>query len=279
MRELLTIAELTIREARRRKLLWLALGLGTAFILLYALGFRAIYLDVSRYTDLPDVVMDTGLSMVVQAGFYVVGFLSVVLAVSMAVGVLPAEISSLTIQALAVKPIPRQTLLWGKALGLATLLLGYVTMLAGGILVATWLISGYMPERAIAGIGLIGLQGLVMLALTLLFGARLSVLPTGLLAFMAYGLAFVGGWVEQIGGFINSQASVDIGIAVSLLVPSEAMWRMASVTMQPRIFSPLNAFGPFAQSSRPSTAMLIYALVYVAVTVWLAARTLAARDL
>ena len=43
------IAKLTVREAQRRSLLWIALGLGILFIALYAIGFHHIHHHVSQH--------------------------------------------------------------------------------------------------------------------------------------------------------------------------------------------------------------------------------------
>jgi hypothetical protein len=77
------------------------------------------------------------------------------------------------------------------------------------------------------------LEGLVVLTLSILGGTRLSTLTNAVVIFMLYGLAFIAGWIEQIGSFLRSEAAVNIGIIISLLIPSEAMWKRAAYLMQP----------------------------------------------
>ena len=278
MRGLLIIAELTIREARRRRIVWAAFYLGLAFIALYSIGFYFIVREIRLYGHGIDLALDTGFSFVVMAGFYVVSFLGVMLAVLMSVGTLSGEISSHTIQTLATKPIRRSVIIGGKWLGLSAMLVSYVIFLAGGVLLGTWAISHYMPPRAMTGILLIAFQATVMLTLTLLGGTRLSTVTNGVLAFMMYGLAFIGGWIEQIGSFAHNETAVDIGILSSLLVPSEAMWKMASYIMQPPATRGLG-LSPFSLASAPSPAMLIYAFVYCAGGLALAIYSFDRRDL
>ena len=277
MRNVLIFAELTFREARRRKILWVALALGLSFIALYAFGFYQIFVDFLRHSQGRNVLLDSGFNFLVMAGFYVISFLGVMLAVLTSVGTLSGEVSSHTIQALAATPVKRRAILLGKWLGLALMLVCYIALLGAGIIVATWAISGYVPPNALTGVALIALQALIMLSVCILGGTRLSTIANGVVAFMLYGIAFVGGWIETIGSFAHNETAVDIGILSSLLVPSEAMWKMASYGMQPPAVRGLG-ISPFSLTTAPSTAMLIYALLYTAALLVLAVRSFNRRD-
>ena len=83
------------------------------------------------------------------------------------------------------------------------------------------------------GLALLLLEGTVLLTLALAGGTRLSTLANGVTVFGLYGLAFVGGWMEQIGTIASNATARYIGIAASLLVPSESLWQLASHHMQP----------------------------------------------
>ncbi len=278
MRDILTFAELTFREARRSKILWTALGLGLAFIALYSVGFYFVYRDITRGSRGRDITLDAGFNFFVMAGLYVISFLGVMLAVLTSVGTISGEITSHTIQALATKPLRRVTILLGKWLGLALMLTSYIILLSSGIIFATWAISGYLLPNALPGVLLIAFQALIMLSLSMLGGTRLSTVANGVLVFMLYGLAFVGGWIEQFGSLAHNETAVDIGIISSLLVPSEAMWKMAANIMQPPAMNILG-ISPFSMSVAPSMAMLAYAFVYAAASVGLASYSFCHRDL
>jgi len=278
MRDILTFAELTFREARRSKILWTALGLGLAFIALYSVGFYFVYRDITRGSRGRDITLDAGFNFFVMAGLYVISFLGVMLAVLTSVGTISGEITSHTIQALATKPLRRVTILLGKWLGLALMLTSYIILLSGGVIFATWAISGYLLPNALPGVLLIAFQALIMLSLSMLGGTRLSTVANGVLVFMLYGLAFVGGWIEQFGSLAHNETAVDIGIVSSLLVPSEAMWKMASNIMQPPAMNILG-ISPFSMSVAPSAAMFAYAFVYTVASVGLASYSFCHRDL
>jgi hypothetical protein len=78
---------------------------------------------------------------------------------------------------------------------------------------------------------------------------------------MLYGLAFVGSWVEQIGAVLESQAAVQVGIISSLLMPSESMWRIVADLMQPALIRQAGV-PPITIYSKPSNAMIVYAVIY-----------------
>lgn len=278
MRDLIILVDLTLREARRHKIVWVALGLGGLFILLYSVGFYFIVQDMRHYSQGRDLVLNTGFNFVVVAGYYVISFLGVVLSVLTSVGALAGEVQSHTIQVLASKPLRRWVIVLGKWLGLAMMIALYLAFLCGGVTLATWLISGYTPPNVVRAMGLIIFQALIMLSLSILGGTRLSTVTNGVVAFLLYGVAFIGGWIEQIGAAIQNPTAVDIGIISSLIVPSEAMWKMAAYQMHPPFIRALGA-SPFVSASAPSPAMVIYAVAYTMGVIWWAVRSFDRRDL
>jgi Cu-processing system permease protein len=278
MRGILIFVDLTIREARRQRIVWAALGLGAAFLILFGVGLHYIGQEMRLNGAISNIALNTGFNFVVMAGLYVVSFLGVVLAVLTSVAALSGEVTSHTIQALAVKPVPRASIVLGKWLGLGMMLTVYILLLAGGVILITYAFTGYMLPNAIPGMFLIVFQALIMLTVSILGGTCLSTIANGVVAFMVYGLAFIGGWIEAIGSVTHIDTAVDLGIMSSLLVPSEAMWRMASHIMQPPVVSALG-LSPFSLSIAPSTAMLVYAFAYVIVLMACAIYTFEHRDL
>jgi Cu-processing system permease protein len=258
--QILVIARLTFREAQRRRLLWLGLGLGTAFVLLFSIGFYF------AYTDCWEGGCQGGFAQFfnntfLMAGLYVVNFLAVMVTVLTSVGTLSAEIDSNTIHSIAAKPIRRWQIVVGKYIGHALMLILFVLLMSGGVILAVRLISGYSPPNLFSAIAILMLEALVTLSVTFLGGSRLSTLANGVVVFMLYGVAFVGGWVEQIGSMLDSRTAVDIGVASSLMMPSDALWRYAASLMQPP--NPLGIpISPFSVVSRPTEAFVIYALLY-----------------
>jgi ABC-type transport system involved in multi-copper enzyme maturation permease subunit len=274
------IAELTVREAARRRILTAALLVGVAFLALYGIGLYLITGRTSLGGGLPGnvIIRRAVLTMLMTMGLYAVNWLAVVMTILTSVDTLAGEISSGTIQSVVSKPLRRTEVVLGKWLGFAVMLTAYLVALAGGVLLELWWLAGFRPSNIAGALALMWLEMLVLLAVTFRAGAALSTLATGVAVFGLHVLAFLGGWVEEIGSLVQSQTAVNIGIVVSLIIPSESMWRLASSQLQGPV---TGAFGrsPFTVSSVPSQWMMVYALLYLLVALVLALRTFSRRDL
>jgi ABC-type transport system involved in multi-copper enzyme maturation permease subunit len=104
-------------------------------------------------------------------------------------------------------------------------------------------------------------------------------LATGILVFMAYGLAFIAGVVHQIGTLLANHTAQMIGTVFAFLVPSDLLFRGGLHGLAPVIpgaLSTLIQTGPFGSPSPVSAPMLLYCFGYLvvalAVSVWLFAR-------
>lgn len=281
MNTIFVIARLTFREAIRRKIVLAALLLGVAFLIIFGLGFHFILAEMAtngspRGADV--MFQRQGANFLVIAGMYVVNFLCIATAALLTADSLAGEIQSGTIQAIVTKPIRRSEVVLGKWLGEASLLLLYLLLMGGGVLLLVFVQARYTVPHWFAGLALIYFNALTVMSLTLAFSSMFSTLATGGAIFGAYGLAFIGGWMERIGGFLKNPTAVNLGIFSSLLLPTEALWNKASALM----ISPLlNMAGvnPFTSSSEPSALMLVYAGIYLLAAVGLAVWRFGKRDL
>jgi len=273
----LTIARLTFTEARRRRILAAALLLGTAFVLLFAIAFHFIARDVRAHGGSAGQ-QAFALTFVVLAALYATNFLVVMTSVLVTVDTLAGEIDSGVIETLCTKPIPRAAVALGKWLGCWSILALYALVLCGGVLLVARLEAGHTPANAVRGVALILLEGTVLLTLALLGGTRLPALANGVTVFGLYGLAFVGGWMEQIGTMLGNASARYLGIAASLLVPSESLWQLASYHMQPALTRDVQ-LGPFVTASVPSPAMVGWACAHVLLVLLVALRLFRGRDL
>ena len=271
------MAGITVREAARKRILWTALLTGVGFLILFALALHEQQQDLTARAVTPFVRYQV-LSAMLMVALYVVDLLAVVMSILTSVDTLAGEITSGTIQALATKPIARWELLVGKWLGFAVMITVFVALVFGGTICISYLMTGVAPQNALAGGSLVLLECLLALTVTLLFGTWFSTITSGVLTIALYGLAFMGGWLEQMSGFTDSARLAFVGVMTSLVMPSEALWRRAEFDMQ----SPLAGampFSPFANVSIPSRVMIGYAGVYLFVALVLAMYRLQRRDL
>ncbi len=278
MNAILTITRLTFHEAWRRRMVIIALLLGSVYILLYSIGFGFISREIRR-EGTPAGVLPLVYNMLLLTGLYVVHFLAVMLAIFASVDTVSGEIASHTIQTIITKPVRRWQVLFGKWLGTAAMLLIYLLLLSGGVIGSTFWQVGYLLPNALQGLLVLMLEGVVLMSLSMLGGTRLSTMTNGVTLFMLYGLAFIGTWVEQIGTVFQSEAAVRVGIITSLIMPVETLWRRAAYLMQPEGVGLDDFLSPFAALSPPSVAMVAYAVVYAIVALLLAMRAFHRRDL
>src|SRR6185503_3168534 len=132
MHRILVLVHLTLHEAMRRRVLLAALIGGAAFLILYGIGFHFIARDVGKHATL--VERRIALTAITLAGLYAVNLLSVMSAVLLPVDALSGEIGTGSIQTLAAKPVRRSEIVLGKWLAYVVVVLGYLTIMAGGVL-------------------------------------------------------------------------------------------------------------------------------------------------
>ncbi len=284
MNAILILANLTFREAIRRRIVLAGLALGISFLVIYSIGLHFILIDIRQEFTLRDLPARQNFMNVemqnffMMAGLYAITFLSIAMAALLGADTLAGEINSGTIQTIVSKPIRRADVILGKWLGFAGLLGLYLLFMAGGVVLSMFIQSGYVADNLLNGLGLIYLETLLIMTITLMCSASFPALATGGIVFGMYGLAFIGGWIEQIGAIFQNPTAVKVGIITSLLIPSEALWRRAAYEMQTPLAGVLG-MSPFAATSVPSLLMIIYAILYLVVALSLSIRIFQRRDL
>jgi Cu-processing system permease protein len=277
MKHIWIMAGVTFREAARKKILWMALLAGAAFLLLFGI---ALHFQTEAFHDrrVRPFIQKQVLSGMLMMGLYAIDLLVVVMTVLTSVDTLSGEIDSGTIQALATKPVRRWELLTGKWLGFSAMLTLYIAMMVLGINGLTHLMTGITARHLPQGLGLIWLESMLLLSVTFFFGTSFSTLTNGVLALGLHGLAFLGGWIEQAGALTNTPKAVGVGVVASMVMPSESLWRRAAFEMQSPLATAVN-MSPFSGASVPSPLMIGYAALYMALFLVLAVRRLGNRDL
>jgi ABC-2 type transport system permease protein len=203
---------------------------------------------------------------------------AVVMTILTSIDTLAGEMSSGTIHAIATKPITRWQIFAGKFLGFAAMSSAYVALTFAGTIAVAYAVTGVLPEHPLRGALLIVFECLLASSLTFLLGTWFSTLTNGVLVLGLQGLAFMGGWLEQVSGFSQSAHIVTLGVFSSLIVPTESLWRRAAYEMQTPLAGSLS-FSPFANVSIPSGTALAYAGVYLCAALAVAIYHFRRRDL
>ena len=278
MRHILTIAHLTLFEARRRRIFLAAALCGLVFLIIYALAMffadRALAMESLLQRRATLVIFS-------MFGLFAVNFLSVLFAILLPIDALSGEIDSGVIQTIAAKPVGRAEVVLGKWLGHATIVMGYLLALSAGVVVALRLMTAYAVPNLHLVLPLMMLEAALLVSVSIAGGTRLSTVTNGVVGVGFYGLAFIGGWVEQIGAFASIDSAQTIGIAVSLVSPADSVWRLALWELQPAIVRNAGggAQGPFTLASVPSALMIWWAAGFTLLTIAFAVRSFSKRPL
>jgi ABC-type transport system involved in multi-copper enzyme maturation permease subunit len=263
MQGTLLIARLTWLETRRRRIALAALVCGLLFLAVFAsaiyFGFRQA---AAQGGTANPVEMRIAATVLTVAGLYVVNFLVTAVAILLPIDSLSGEISSGVIQTLASKPVDRAAIVVGKWLAYLAMTAGYLLLLGGGVVLSMRWFADYVAPAVVLPLLLMLLGAAVMLSITIAGGVRLSTITNGIVAFGFYGVAFIAGWMEQILSMFGNSTARYVGTIVSLLSPSDAMWRRAAFEMQPLATAVLQN-GPFGVVSVPSAVMVVWAVLFV----------------
>jgi len=271
------MAGVTFREAARKKMLWMALAAGSAFLILFGTGLHFQAKDFAAHGMSPVLRREISFTMVTM-GLYAVDLLAVLMTILTSIDTLSGEIASGTIQAIAAKPVPRWQVLLGKWFGFCGMLTAYIAIMVGGVNAVTYAMAGVTARHLARGLSLMWMESIVLLSVVFVFATYFSTLTTGVLTLGLHGLAFLGGWIEQFGAITQTPRAVNVGIIASVLMPSEALWRRAAFEMQSPLANSLR-ISPFSTLSVPSMAMVFYALLYLAIALAVAICRFSQRDL
>jgi Cu-processing system permease protein len=268
------MAQFTFREALHRRVLHGVLLLTATFLLLYALGAWLAFRELGAHAPNPGFARLLSLQYTLL-GQNAVSMIGALLAVFLSVGTISSEVDAGTLHSIVPKPLRRRDVLLGKWLGFAAMLSLYVFLLSVSASSIVVLFGREWSNNLILGALPLVLQALVLLSLAILGTTFLPTVANGVMVFGLYATALMSGFVEQLGAIIRNESMINVGIAVSLLVPSDAMAKLSAAILQ-QDATYIERAGPFMVNSEPSFWMVAYAVAYMGV-VLLAAQTIFAR--
>lgn len=277
------IASLTFRETIRRKALFGAVALTLAFLILFGVGSYYAIGDSRAMVGARPEYFNFAVGQILLAGLYGVANIGALLAIFVAAGTIATEVDEGTLHAVLARPIGRWQVVLGKWLGFALMIAVYVAVTGLATCLIMWALSGYISANLVWGLALLSLKALLLLALALLFSTFLPALASGIVVFILYAVSNVAGMVETFGYLVKNQTMINIGIIASLVIPSDALWKMSAAAMQPPVDGLLAQLrgmaGPFSVFDPPSASMGFYAVGYLVVALALAVWVFGRRDL
>ncbi len=293
--QMLLLAGLTWKEGVRRRTILMGFLLTVAFVALYGVGTYYAFRQFDAQPDSasmggvgalgmtldPDFYRDMAAYQMLSFGLFVSSFLAAMLVVFLGAGMISGDAENGTLQTIVTRPVDRVQVLLGRFLGYASVLVVYTILLSGSLLLLTRVFSGYAPPHPVQALLLLLMQGLIVLGIVALATSTLPQIATGITGLMLFGVAFIGGIVEQIGMFLRNDTAAAIGDAVHYLAPTDSFFRMALGRLTPGSMAVMGEFltGPFGAPKGVEVGALLYGLLYLGACLVGAAVLFRRRDL
>ena len=244
---ILIVARLTLREALRRRLLWVLVALTVLIVVLTAWAFGRIN-EVSPIRGPVEMAAVSQVMVMLAFMFSFVLAMTAVFAASPAIG---PEIESGLLLAILARPIRRAEVLLGRWLGLAAILVAYALVAGYLELAAVDLATGYWPADPWLAPPFLAAEALVLLTLALVMSTRVASVAGGAVAVVGYGLAWMAGILGGVGDILNNDLLRAASALSRLVLPSDVPWRGAMFALEPPS-GVLDAGGVTAQAFRIS---------------------------
>ena len=283
IQSIVIIARLTLREAVKRRLLWVLAGLTALIVVLTWWAFSRIA-EASPITGPTEMLGVSQVSVMLAFMFSFVLAMTAVFAGSPAIG---PDIENGLLLAILARPIRRSEVMLGRWLGLAAVLVVYALVAGYLELGAVVLATGYAPiDPLMAPLYLAG-EALILLTLAIVLSTRIASVAGGAMAVVGYGLAWMAGVMGGVGEAFNNDLLRGAGTVSRLILPSDVMWRGAAGALSPTqdvlraggVATPeLYRFSPFS-GAQPSLFWLAWCVVWVVGALALGAILLRRREL
>ena len=158
----------------------------------------------------------------------------------------------------------------------------YVLAVYAVALVLTWMIGDWTPDHPLAcGVALAAAVSVVA-AISVLASVFLTSTAQGIAVFMVFGAGLAAGLLGQIGDALGSHRLEQISDIVSWALPFEALYQHGLYLLTSGLEGPtatLVSLGPFGGANEAGGVLWLWAGVYVAAVVALAAAAFTRRDL
>ena len=281
-----TIIRLTFIEIRKKKILYLTLGLTAIFLILYGTALHFAYDSLEQQEPFMRATIS---SQLISMGIYAMVFIVSFLSIFSSVGAISSEIDNGTYDAILAKPIKRYEIVLGKYVGILLVLIPYVTFFYLGIIgfnifFGKGMIVNLAFNSILKTLLTLYLLPILLTGIGIFFSCSMSTMASGITLLIMYFFGMIGGFLEQISGVITveatKQALSNIGIITSLIIPSDIIYKKASSLLF-TTSSGLNlSIGSLmGAKSQPSSAMMIYILIYILGMLILAVKKFQRRDL
>jgi ABC-type transport system involved in multi-copper enzyme maturation permease subunit len=280
----ITIAALTLKEARRKRVVWALVALTIVLVALSGWGFAKLRdAESSSIGSLTSGEARLVTSQLLNLVMFGMSLLVALGTAFLAGPTLGGELDTGIAHSTLARPIRRTSFLAGKWLGLATFGAAYIVVAGLAQFTVVRVTADYWPPRPGVALGLLALQTIVLLTLALFLSSAISPLASGIVAVGLFGSAWVAGVVGGIGEVLGNDAVARVGSVSRMLLPTDGLWRGAMNAIQDP--SALTEFGrravafPFLSTDAVTPAYLIWVAAWIAIVGTATAVFFSRRDL
>jgi ABC-type transport system involved in multi-copper enzyme maturation permease subunit len=282
----ITIARLVLREAARKKLLWILLVLTLGSVAITGWGLDRL-VSIAQANGNGGVQLALGVSQVLILVAFMFSFVLAMTAAFLAAPAISGEIESGVAQAMLARPIRRADLLLGTWLGLVIVVAVYAV--GSGLLeiAVVAFVSGYTPPDPMGAVVYLALQAIVLLTFGLALSTRLPAIAGGAISVVVFGLAWMMGVLGGVGSFFGVDVLRSAADVTRVLLPTDVLWRGVVFGLEPpalvllaggrqaRVFEA----NPFYASSPPEIAAVGWAVAWTAIVLAIGIALLQRREI
>jgi len=280
---ILTIAQATLREAARRRLL-IALAVLTILVaILSGWAFHRLLQipcnDAGNARPCTPAELKILASTLLLLLMFMFSFVLALGAAFVGAPSIHSDVESGVILSVLPRPIRRSEVVLGKWLGLAALLVLYAGISCGLEFVIGRFAFDYVPPHPVLAILFMIGEALVVLTLSLAWSTRLSGITGGIIVLVVFGITWLAGIAGGVGAAVHSRAIQNIGTVSSLILPTDGLWRGAIYNLEPfallvaqRDVGRSASANPFFSAAPAPTAYVLWALGWtlavLGITIW-----------
>ncbi|BAH45265.1 ABC transporter permease subunit [Brevibacillus brevis] len=284
------IIKITYREMISKRIFTITLIMSLAFLLLFGLatGYAVKEMKDSFGGAGPEALLQKNFfsTQLLGMGLYFGSVITALLAILSSVGSIASEIESHQIDTWLARALPRYKYVLGKFFGLASMLGLYALLMFAGLLAINQWVGGGALAVQVSGAQILKAAAffvsmpIILVCVAMLLSSITTTVTGGIILIILYGISFIGGFIEQLGVAFSNSSLTNIGIISSLVFPTDSLFRQTTLSLFDTADDPLSfaSQGIFGTTSPPSTAMLIYTILYGIVALGLSIRVFQKRD-
>ena len=281
---MITVAKVTVREAARRRILWVLLALTVVTVGLTSWGTGALA-GLARSEGVTELEIRVAVSQILILAAFMFSFVLAMTAAFLGAPAIAADVESGIALALLARPIRRSEYVLGRWLGLVAVVAAYAA--ASGFLEigAVGLLTGHIPPEPVLAVGFLVAQAIVLLTLALLLGTRLPAIAAGAVCVVVFGLGWMAGVFGGVARVFGADALALASEATRWLFPSDGLWRGVIYGLEPPLVtviasgSEIGEANPFYALAPPPPAFVVWSVLWIAAALALAVWSLNRREI